>query len=70
MQQFFQLVNSLLQDCSETRKRKLRIVPYKVVPFSPGAGMLEWVEYTIPMSNYLLGADKKGGAHARFADCI
>ncbi len=38
----------------------------QVVPFSPFAGLLEWVEQTLPLSDYLLGANKTGGAHLRF----
>lgn len=38
----------------------------QVVPFSPFAGLLEWVEQTIPLSDFLLGANKAGGAHGRF----
>jgi hypothetical protein len=38
-----------------------------VVPFSPAAGLLEWVEETIPLSEYLNGADRASGAHARYA---
>lgn len=38
----------------------------QVVPFSPFAGLLEWVEQTIPLTDYLLGSNKTGGAHMRF----
>ena len=36
------------------------------MPFSPFAGLLEWVEQTVPLSDYLLGSNKAGGAHLRF----
>ena len=39
----------------------------QVVPFSPAAGLLEWVEETIPLSEYLNGPDRASGAHARYA---
>lgn len=39
----------------------------QVVPFSPAAGLLEWVEETVPLSEYLNGPDRASGAHARYA---
>eukprot|EP00798_Chlamydomonas_sp_ICE-L_P015053 gene15053-21130_t len=66
MQQFFGLVNDLLVQDRETSKRGLRMVTYKCVPFSPGAGLIEWVENTIPLADYLLGSNRNGGAHARY----
>jgi hypothetical protein len=38
-----------------------------VVPFSPAAGLLEWVEDTLPLAEYLIGSDRAGGAHKRYA---
>jgi len=37
-----------------------------VVPFSPAAGLLEWVEDTMPLSDYLTGRTRTTGAHARY----
>lgn len=42
------------------------VTPTQVVPFSPSAGLLEWVEHTLPLSDYLLGPTRTGGAHARY----
>lgn len=39
----------------------------QVVPFTPAAGLLEWVEDTVPLSEYLIGKDRQTGAHARYA---
>ena len=39
----------------------------QVVPFSPAAGLLEWVEDTEPLGKYLLGEDRVSGAHRRYA---
>ena len=39
----------------------------QVVPFSPASGLLEWVEDTIPVHEYLTGKDKQSGAHKRYA---
>lgn len=40
--------------------------PPQVVPFSPSSGLLEWVEHTQPMADYLLGPSRAGGAHMRY----
>ena len=39
----------------------------QVVPFSPAAGLLEWVEETVPLGRYLIGEDRQSGAHKRYA---
>lgn len=39
----------------------------QVVPFSPAAGLLEWVEETVPLGRYLVGEDRLSGAHRRYA---
>ncbi|ERN06689.1 hypothetical protein AMTR_s00058p00205060 [Amborella trichopoda] len=66
MEQFFGLVNTFLQNHCDTQKRRLSIRTYKVVPFTPSAGVLEWVDGTIPLGDYLLGSTKDGGAHGRY----
>ncbi|URE12214.1 FATC domain [Musa troglodytarum] len=66
MEQFFGLVNNFLQNHRDTWKRRLRIRTYKVVPFTPSAGVLEWVDRTIPLGEYLLGSARNGGAHGRY----
>lgn len=66
MEQFFGLVNMLLQHHPDTHKRRLGIRTYKVVPFTPSAGVLEWVDGTMPLGEYLLGSNRKGGAHSRY----
>ena len=38
-----------------------------MVPFSPAAGLLEWVEDTVPLGRYLIGEDRMSGAHRRYA---
>jgi ataxia telangiectasia mutated family protein len=38
----------------------------QVVPFTPRDGLLEWVEQTIPLASYLMGAQRQGGAHALY----
>ncbi|KAG9138050.1 hypothetical protein Leryth_001298 [Lithospermum erythrorhizon] len=66
MEQFFGLVNTFLQNHRDTWKRRLRVRTYKVVPFTPSAGVLEWVNGTLPLGEYLIGSARNGGAHGRY----
>lgn len=65
IQQFFALVNALLAADGAAAARALRLRTYKAVPFSPSSGLLQWVDDCIPLSEYLLGADRNSGAHGR-----
>uniref|UniRef100_A0A6J0UF85 non-specific serine/threonine protein kinase n=1 Tax=Pogona vitticeps TaxID=103695 RepID=A0A6J0UF85_9SAUR len=64
MQQVFQMCNTLLQENSETRKRKLTIRRYKVVPLSQRSGVLEWCTGTIPLGEFLINTENC--AHRRY----
>ncbi|XP_077468061.1 serine-protein kinase ATM [Stigmatopora argus] len=64
MQQVFGMCSMLLQRNADTRKRKLNIRRYKVVPFSQCSGVLEWCSGTVPLGEFL--ADPVKGAHKRF----
>ncbi|XP_054649530.1 serine-protein kinase ATM isoform X1 [Dunckerocampus dactyliophorus] len=64
MQQVFGMCSMLLQRNSDTRKRKLNIKRYKVVPFSQCSGVLEWCSGTVPLGEFLVDPNK--GAHKRF----
>ncbi|XP_053166934.1 serine-protein kinase ATM [Hemicordylus capensis] len=64
MQQVFQMCNTLLQQNTETRKRKLTIRRYKVVPLSQRSGVLEWCTGTIPLGDFLINTDSS--AHKRY----
>ncbi|XP_027337565.1 serine/threonine-protein kinase ATM [Abrus precatorius] len=66
MEQFFGLVNTFLRNRQDTCKRRLGIRTYKVVPFTPSAGVLEWVNGTVPLGEYLIGSMRNGGAHGRY----
>eukprot|EP00898_Chlorokybus_atmophyticus_P004026 jgi/Chlat1/4624/Chrsp3S05582 len=67
MEQLFGLVDTLLQHNPETLRRNLRMRTYKVIPFTPTAGVVEWVENTMPVAEYLLGTgSRKAGAHAKY----
>ena len=39
----------------------------QVVPFSPSAGLLQWVEETLPMMEWLTGESRTSGGHDRYA---
>ncbi|XP_035535893.1 serine-protein kinase ATM isoform X1 [Morone saxatilis] len=64
MQQVFSMCSMLLQRNTDTRKRKLNIRRYKVVPFSQRSGVLEWCSGTVPIGEFLVDSNK--GAHKRF----
>jgi len=56
MEQVFEQVSDLLQDHRPTRQRNLGIRTYKVIPLTHNAGILEFVQNTIPLNDYLLPA--------------
>ncbi|KAI9344995.1 hypothetical protein BDR26DRAFT_818625 [Obelidium mucronatum] len=56
----FGIMNILLGKNFETRRRGLFIETYKVVPLGQRAGVLEWVDNTVPFGEYL------GVAHERY----
>ncbi|KAM4589980.1 serine-protein kinase ATM [Fundulus diaphanus] len=64
MQQVFSMCSMLLQRNTDTRKRKLNIRRYKVVPFSQRSGVLEWCSGTVPIGEFLVEPSR--GAHKRF----
>uniref|UniRef100_A0A8C5LAH7 Serine-protein kinase ATM n=1 Tax=Jaculus jaculus TaxID=51337 RepID=A0A8C5LAH7_JACJA len=64
MQQVFQMCNMLLHKNTETRKRKLIICTYKVVPLSQRSGVLEWCTGTVPIGEFLVNNEE--GAHKRY----
>ncbi|KAF6252289.1 hypothetical protein COO60DRAFT_542235 [Scenedesmus sp. NREL 46B-D3] len=67
MQQFFGLINDLLSSSPESQQRQLSLRTYRVVPCSPKVGVVQWVERTQPVGDYLSeGAMKEGGACARY----
>ena len=71
MEQVFEMVNTLLRECSSPRaawRRELGVRSYKVVPLSPSAGLVEWVQNTVALGEYLTGtpAAPGQGAHVRY----
>ena len=45
---------------------KLHMRTFKVVPLSQRSGILEWCVGTIPIGDYLVGANKTSGAHKTY----
>lgn len=67
IEQVFETMNQFLMEEKATRKRKLRLRTYRVVPLSPIAGVLEWVENTTPWGSYLVSrTSKRLSAHERY----
>ncbi|KAI0630512.1 hypothetical protein C8Q77DRAFT_1063237 [Trametes polyzona] len=60
MEQVFDLVNVVLHHDRETKRRQLSVRGYKVVPLGSQAGVLEFVENTTPLQEWL------GSAHPRY----
>ena len=70
MQQAWCLVSALLAADPASRARRLRVRTYRVVPLSPGVGVLQWVEDAATLFDILVGHHATGGAggvHARHA---
>ncbi|KAI9598166.1 hypothetical protein BDF19DRAFT_420456 [Syncephalis fuscata] len=58
LEQVFGIVNQLLLKNMATRERQLKLRTYKVVPLSPRSGVLQWVDNTCPLGDYLSRAHK------------
>lgn len=56
MEQVFAQTSELLQEHRSTRQRNLGIRTYKVVPLTHSAGIIEFVQNTVPLHEYLLPA--------------
>jgi FKBP12-rapamycin complex-associated protein len=44
--QLFSLINTLLNHESDAFDRNLHLLPYEVIPLSPSAGLIGWVQNT------------------------
>ena len=56
LQQVFSTVNMLLSSRKRINDRHLKLVTYSCVPLSPIAGILQWVDNTAPMRDFLVKA--------------
>lgn len=59
MEQVFDLVNVVLRRDRETRKRKLNIRGYNVIPLAAQAGVLEFVRNTTPLNDWIRPAHQR-----------
>ena len=59
MEQVFEQVSDLLRDHRDTQQRNLGIRTYKVLPLRANAGIIEFVQDTIPLHEYLIPAHQK-----------
>jgi ataxia telangiectasia mutated family protein len=59
MEQVFDLVNDLLIAESESRKKNLRMVTYNVCPLSPYVGLVEFVNNSRSLGDWLIPAHEK-----------
>lgn len=66
MQQVFNIMNDMLGQSKITKKDRLHVRTYVIVPLSQRSGILEWCENTMPLTDYLVGTSKRKGAHERF----
>jgi serine-protein kinase ATM len=65
MQQVFSTVNQLFRSHS-TRAKDLKISTYCCVPLSPDSGILQWVENTTPIGEFLIPRRNVQSAHTRY----
>eukprot|EP01063_Lacrimia_lanifica_P003407 TRINITY_DN11822_c0_g2_i1.p1 TRINITY_DN11822_c0_g2~~TRINITY_DN11822_c0_g2_i1.p1 ORF type:complete len:1549 (+),score=539.65 TRINITY_DN11822_c0_g2_i1:223-4647(+) len=68
LEQIFGLCNALLDKQPEAQQgRGLCMRTYKVVPLSPTAGVVQWVQDTLPMGEWLLArSNPSDGAHYKY----
>lgn len=68
MQQVFGVMNQLLEAEPKTKKKRLLVRTYKVVPLSQRSGVIEWCENTQTFGEYLVGdtAGTTVGAHVKY----
>lgn len=66
MQQVFNIMNDMLNKSKVTKKDRLHIRTYNIMPLSQRSGILEWCDKTMPLTDYLIGNEKQKGAHQRF----
>jgi len=59
MEQVFDQVSQLLETNRSTRQRNLSIRTYKVLPLTSTAGVIEFVQNTMPLHDYLMPAHER-----------
>ncbi|KAG6890108.1 hypothetical protein C0995_012059 [Termitomyces sp. Mi166 len=63
MEQVFNLVNGILRRDRETRRRLLNVREYKVIPLTTQSGILEFVENTHAIKDWLVKAHQRYHPH-------
>lgn len=66
MQQVFNIVNNMLNRSKVTKKDRLIVRTYAVIPLSQRSGLLEWCTNTTTMGEYLIGSNHNSGAHKQY----
>lgn len=66
MQQVFCIMNEILTHSNITKKDRLHVRTYNIMPLSQRSGILEWCDNTMPLTDYLVGSSSRKGAHVRF----
>lgn len=64
MQQLFGLLNVVFKE--DPKSLSLRLRTFQVVPLSPQAGIVEWVQETETLGEILVGSSNTDGAHQRY----
>ncbi len=59
MQQFFRICNAFFQDAKATASRNLSIGTYFALPFSPSSGLLEWIDNTTSLEEFITDGNRK-----------
>jgi hypothetical protein len=59
MQQFFRICNAFLQEAKATASRNLAIGTYFALPFSPSSGLLEWLDNTESLEEFIADGNRK-----------
>lgn len=59
MEQVFEQVSNVLRDHRSTRRRNLGIRTYKVLALTSNTGIIEFVQNTIPLHDYLMPAHQR-----------
>ena len=59
MQQFFRICNAFFQEAKATASRNLSIGTYFALPFSPSSGLLEWIDNTESLEEFITDGNRK-----------
>ena len=68
MQQLFGLINDVFEEDPKSRQANLSLRTFQVVPLSPCAGLMQWVDNTVTLGKLLTGDGPAyvDGAHTKY----